>query len=163
MKPIFFWRGFAVGAVCFILVGLLFVLRFLKSPDDPFTQIPLQTTVGQKIDATEFDGKPLIVNYWATWCAPCLKEFPLFDSIRKQYNGKIEFLMISDESLEKINQFAESKPYGFTYLKSEENLSTFGIHVRPMTFFYNAKGTLITQHMGEIDREGFINTVRTIE
>lgn len=108
---------------------------------------------GQKTKLTSFSGKPLVVNYWATWCAPCIKEFPYFNEVKQQLGEDVNFIMISDESLEKVNTFSSSNSYTFNYLKSEKNLSEYGIYARPTTYFYNSDGILVTKHTGELNVE----------
>ena len=146
-----FWKGFAVGGLLFILLISAISYNFIVQPDVSLNQLKVSDLNGNKVNLTEFIGKPLVINYWATWCAPCIKEFPHFEELKKQAGENVNFIMISDESVEKINKFSKSKPYTFKYLKSEKNLEEYGIIARPTNYFYNSKGNLITKYTSNLD------------
>jgi thiol-disulfide isomerase/thioredoxin len=146
-----FWKGFAVGGLLFILLISAISYNFIVQPDVSLNQLKVSDLNGNKVNLTEFIGKPLVINYWATWCAPCIKEFPHFEELKKQAGENVNFIMISDESVEKINKFSMSKPYTFKYLKSEKDLEEYGIIARPTTYFYNSKGNLITKYTSNLD------------
>jgi len=146
-----FWKGFAVGGLLFILLISAISYNFIVQPDVSLNQLKVSDLNGNKVNLTEFIGKPLVINYWATWCAPCIKEFPYFEELKKQAGENVNFIMISDESVEKINKFSMSKPYTFKYLKSEKDLEEYGIIARPTTYFYNSKGNLITKYTSNLD------------
>ncbi len=163
MNKGFFWRGFGAGALAFILVTVLVYNKFVVQPDVSLNQIEVQNLNGGKTELTKYIGKPLVVNYWATWCAPCIKEFPYFKEVKQQLGDDINFIMISDESIEKINKFSTSNSYTFNYLKSDKNLSEYGINARPTTYFYNSSGILVTKHTGEISVEILKNLIEKIK
>lgn len=146
-----FWKGFAVGGLLFILLISAISYNFIVQPDVSLNQLKVSDLNGNKVNLTEFIGKPLVINYWATWCAPCIKEFPHFEELKKQAGENVNFIMISDESVEKINKFSMSKPYTFKYLKSEKDLEEYGIIARPTTYFYNSKVNLITKYTSNLD------------
>lgn len=151
MNKVFFWRGFITGAIAFILVIVLVYNKFVVQPDILLNQIEVQNLSGETVNLDQYIGKPLVVNYWATWCAPCIKEFPYFNEVKQQLEGDVNFLMISDESTKKINTFSTSNPYTFNYLRSNKNLSEYGINARPTTYFYDSNGALVTKHTGELN------------
>lgn len=148
-----FWRGFITGAIAFALLSVLAYNSFLVEPDISLNEVSVENLEGEKIALTSNIGKPLVVNYWATWCAPCKKEFPYFNEVKQQLGADVNFVMISDESTEKIKKFSTSNPYTFQYLKSDKKLATYGINALPTTYFYNASGILISKHTGELDIE----------
>lgn len=92
-------------------------------------------------------GKPLVINYWGTWCVPCIREFPAFDRIKKVWGTKANFIMVSDEGTQLIQSFKDKNPYRFTYLRTLKGFEN--INVRPTTFFYNKNGELIVQNLAE--------------
>jgi thiol-disulfide isomerase/thioredoxin len=153
MNKGYFWRGFTVGGLLFVITVIVIYFKLAVQPDISLNQVEVLDLNGSKVELNEYLGKPLVVNYWATWCAPCIKEFPHFEEVKKELGEKVNFIMISDESLYKVIKFSESKPYSFNYLKSNKNLSEYGINARPTTYFYNSTGELILKHTSNLDRE----------
>lgn len=153
MNKKLFWIGFASGVVGFIITVAIVFTQFLVQPDISLNQMEVQNLDDEKIELTDYIGKPIVVNYWATWCAPCLEEFPYFNDIKQQLGDDVNFIMISDESIDKIKNFSASKLYTFNYLQSPNNLSKYGINARPTTYFYNSSGELVTKHTGGISAE----------
>jgi len=140
----------------FILIGAIFSVLACKNiqdqPNISLDQIVIQNLKGEKVDMNGFKGQPLIINYWATWCAPCIDEFPYFEEIKEELDGKTTFIMISDQSLETINSFLEKNSSSLTFVKSEKSLSDYQIDVLPITYFFDSNGKLSSKHVGSIDK-----------
>jgi thiol-disulfide isomerase/thioredoxin len=66
---------------------------------------------GKNISLSDYQGKHLLVNFWATWCAPCIKEFPVLNEAHQLLKEDFIFVMVSDQSINKIKAFTETKPY----------------------------------------------------
>jgi thiol-disulfide isomerase/thioredoxin len=160
-----FWKGFTVGGIILIIIAVIFYSKFIVSPDISLSQLELKDLKGNDIELTTYQGKPLVVNYWATWCAPCLKEFPYFESVKKRFSDEVNFVMISDETIEKITSFSTSKPYSFHFLKSSKKLSEYGLNEMtaiPTTYFYNAQGDLIATHTSDLNIENLRELIKSI-
>jgi thiol-disulfide isomerase/thioredoxin len=125
--------------------------------------VETQDLKGNKVNLENYIGKPLVVNYWATWCAPCRGEFPDFEKTKQHYGEEVNFIMISDEPIEKITKFSQSNPYTFTYLKSSKDLSSYGINARPTTYFYNSKGILVAKEMANLDAAKLNEMIKKIK
>tara|TARA_R110001592_G_scaffold363221_3_gene681618 strand:+ start:13532 stop:14023 length:492 start_codon:yes stop_codon:yes gene_type:complete len=163
MNKRFFWIGFASGVVGFIITIAIVFTQFFVQPDISLNQVETKNLENEKIELTEYLGKPIVVNYWATWCAPCLEEFPYFNDIKLELGDDVNFIMISDESIDKIKNFSASKPYTFNYLLSPKDLSEYGIIARPTTYFYNSSGELVTKHTGGISAENLKELIEKIK
>ena len=107
-------------------------------------------------------GKPLLVNFWATWCDPCREEFPDLVKIDLQYKGKIDFITVSLDDVEEINRavpkfLAEMKAEMPAYLLKTANEASVitsssndwqgGV---PFTILYDAEGKIIYSRMGKV-------------
>lgn len=163
MKKKSFWIGFASGAVLFILTIAFVFTQFFVQPDISLNQMEIQNLDNEKIELTDYLGKPIVVNYWATWCAPCLQEFPYFEEIKQELGDDVNFIMISDETVDKIKNYSASKPYTFNFLRSPNDLSEYGISARPTTYFYNSSGELVTKHSGGIDAKKLKDLIEKIK
>ena len=95
--------------------------------------LKVQNLNGDRITLASHLGKPVIVNFWETSSASCIQEFPDFEKIKQHYKDKVVFVMISDEDRVRIGSFASSRPFTFSYVKSEKELSEYEIHSRPTT------------------------------
>lgn len=156
-----FLIGFVTGIVLFIgFVGLVFY-SFSVQPDISLTSMQLQDLSGKPINNADFSGKPLVVNYWATWCGPCLEEFPMFEKVKKSIGNDVNMIMVSDETADIVTPFKESKPYSFNYLLSTKPLE--GMSVRPITYFYNSAGSLVSKVSGGMDEKSFLERINQIK
>ncbi|MBQ4150490.1 MAG: TlpA family protein disulfide reductase [Clostridia bacterium] len=106
---------------------------------------------GKEVDLSDFFGKPIVVNFWASWCGPCTSEMPHFEKAYKEYGDEIHFLMVNvGDSFSDAFEFASNNDYTFPiYHDSEYNASiVYGVSSIPMTLFINADGTLNNYQIG---------------
>ena len=115
---------------------------------------------GNQVNLTDFFGKPIIVNFWASWCGPCQMEMPDFDEAYATYKDEIHFLMVnmtdgSRETLEKASSFIAESGYTFpVYYDTEYSAAiTYSVSSLPTTYFINADGELIAHARGAIDAD----------
>jgi len=112
------------------------------------TQLNLLHTDGLPIDLSQFKGKTVFLNFWATWCKPCLREMPSIQrAMEKLKEENIVFLFASDENPEQIEKFKKRNPYPFHYVQVE-NMEALNIMALPATFIFDAEGKLVFSDMG---------------
>jgi len=102
-----------------------------------------------KVDLSAFKGKKVLINYWATWCGPCIQEMPSL--LKAQEVLKAEnyvFLLVSDEAIKRISRFKDRKNYNFTYLKSRTSLASMRIFTLPTTVIFNEDGKKVKTMVG---------------
>ena len=132
--------------------------------DRPFNIIRLKELNEQPINLEKYKGKTIVINFWATWCKPCLEEMP---SIAKAQNILLEkeviFLMASGESTEEINAFRNTHDYKFNYARIE-NSEESGIQALPATFIFTPDGKLVFSETGarKWDKADNINMILKI-
>jgi thiol-disulfide isomerase/thioredoxin len=107
---------------------------------------------GESVDMSLFAGKKVLVNFWATWCAPCKKEMPdLLEAQKELAKDNYIFLLISDESQAQISEFKKKTNYDFIFLKSTKSNTSLGIYALPTTFIYNEKGVKADEIIGAVE------------
>jgi thiol-disulfide isomerase/thioredoxin len=113
-----------------------------------FDKIKLVDLQNKPLDLKQYKGKTVFINFWATWCKPCLQEMP---SIQKAMDiikdENVVFLFASDESMDQIENFKKNKPYHFNYVRVE-NIETLNIMALPTTYIFNGEGKLVFSEMG---------------
>ncbi len=121
---------------------------------------------GENVNIKDFEGKRVLVNFWATWCTPCLQEMPSL--VRAQEllkNENFIFLFPSTDKIEKIKTFNESKNYPLQFLHYTSSLDKMDIYALPATLIYDTKGEMVKRIDGatEWDSEKTINLLKSIE
>jgi thiol-disulfide isomerase/thioredoxin len=121
---------------------------------------------GKEIELSQFKGKGVLVNFWASWCHPCTREMPAIQNIYDEYkNEGIEVLAINmDETEKAINIFLDSNPsLNFPILMNGGPVSDeYGVFGLPTSVFINPDGTIQKNHAGELNEEQlhvFINEI----
>jgi thiol-disulfide isomerase/thioredoxin len=117
----------------------------------------LKDPEGRVHSASEWDGKDLMVNFWATWCAPCRREIPLLNRIRKEYAPRgVEIVGIAVDFVDDVIAYRKKFPIDYPVLVGEQDgidaARDFGVAapVFPFTVFTDAKGRVLTVHVGEL-------------
>ena len=115
---------------------------------------------GNEVKLSDFEGKPVVVNFWASWCGPCKAEMPEFEEAYKKYGENIHFLMVnstdgSQETVETAKEFIVSEGYTFpVYYDTESNASiVYGVTGLPTTYFIVADGNVIAKALSSLSME----------
>lgn len=111
-------------------------------------KIALKDLNDHVINLKEYKGKIIFINFWATWCKPCLEEMPSIQKAQEILKDKsIVFLFASDETAEQIEKFKSEHDYNFNYVRTE-NLAELNILALPTTFIFDTHGKLVFNEMG---------------
>ena len=129
------------------------------------TESTFEDLDGNPVALSDFKGKRVLLNYWATWCRPCIEEMPAM--LRAQEvlaNDNYVFLLASDQSVEKIKAFQEKKKFDFNFLKFNGSLTDMKINALPATFIYNESGNFMYRVDGatEWDSPKVLNKLKAI-
>lgn len=96
-------------------------------------------------------GKPLFLNVWATWCAPCRAEMPWMAALYEELSSEgLTMVAVSDEPADVVQEYLKENPYPFTVLLDSENLlpMRFEIQGIPTTLVIDREGRLVMRHTG---------------
>jgi thiol-disulfide isomerase/thioredoxin len=99
----------------------------------------------QPISLTQYEGKTIFINFWATWCKPCIQEMPSIAAAQNILkNENIIFLLASGESAEEIEAFKKNHDYQFNYVRID-NSEEMNIQALPTTFIFNNKALVFSE------------------
>jgi thiol-disulfide isomerase/thioredoxin len=142
--------GFLLGFLL-TFVGLGSYLYFKYKPAKiVLSELELTDLKGNKVDLKAFQGKPLIVNFWATWCGPCIAEMPDFQKAQEELKGKVNIVYISEEEVSIITNTLEKRNYNGHFYKSNTSFKTLRITSWPVTYFYDKNGNLKESVLGSV-------------
>ena len=115
---------------------------------------------GNEVRLSDFRGKPVVVNFWATWCPPCRAELPYFDAAFAERGGEIVFMMVDltdgyQETEEAVLSFLAEEGYVFpVYYDTElSGAMAYGVSSIPLTILIDAEGRLVDRHLGSLSSE----------
>jgi thiol-disulfide isomerase/thioredoxin len=135
-----------------------------KAPD--FTVYDAE---GNEVHLTDVVGKPIVLNFWASWCGPCKMEMPDFNEKYLELGEEVQFLMInmtdgSRETVKIASEFIKESGYSFPvfYDTKMDAANTYGAYSLPMTFFIDAEGYPVARATGAIDAETLMRGIDMI-
>lgn len=112
----------------------------------------LESNRGKRTEFSEFENKVVIVNFWATWCPPCLAEMPSFQELYEDYSDKVTFLFVSGEQHETVDNFMKRKRFtlpGYKMLtKAPEPMDG---RTLPTTYVIAKDGSIVVDKVGAAD------------
>jgi thiol-disulfide isomerase/thioredoxin len=126
---------------------------------DRLPQFSLADRAGKATSITSFGTKSLIINFWATWCAPCRSEIPLLEALHAEWAGReVSVVGIAVDYRDKVLEFADRFKIGYPLLIGEQDaleaVAAFGLEspVFPFTVFTDRRGEVVALFVGELHR-----------
>lgn len=105
---------------------------------------------GNSFNWEQTKGKVVFVNFWATWCKPCLKEMPSISEAKKLL-PEVVFVVASDETLKKVKKYAALHTYNFNIKHSKTSVFDLDIKALPTTLIINEDGNVVFNEIGGRD------------
>ncbi len=152
MKKIFL-IAFAISALI-----IFFIFTGCKSSYGDFKLMDLD---GNEMSLSDFAGKIVVLNFWATWCSPCRVEIPYFIEVYNKYKDKgVQFIGVSNEDVSTLKSFAEDYNINYPILIDNAGVGgEWGIRAIPTTFILNKDGKVIFKNIGMMTREQLENNI----
>lgn len=162
-------NAWILGLLATVVAIMVTVPRFLKPrhPAGLVSQAEVGKTApdfqlkdinGKVVKLSDFRGKAVVLNFWATWCPPCKVEIPWFEDLQQRYGNQglqVVGVALDDSSDADIAKFAQDMKMNYPVLLGKEETSDLygGVEALPTTFYIDRNGKIITSVPGLIDRK----------
>ena len=154
-----------IGAV--IAAAVIALLFFALGKDPQHIESPLighpapafalkEAGTGRTVDLTQYRGKPIVLNFWATWCMPCFQEHPVLNQAAQIYGNDVQFLgVVFDDTEPKILNFMRQNGSTYPTLMDQGGKTSIGYGVGgvPETFFIDRTGVVVAKFEGPLSPE----------
>jgi len=131
--------------------------------EEPIPQAPdfaMYDMYGNEVRLSDFFGKPIVLNFWTTWCPACVTEMPHFEWLHDELGDEIHILKVNlpddnrGETRERVEQFITDNSYTFPiYFDTGEGAMVYGVRGIPVTFFIDADGYAAAMAQGPVDED----------
>lgn len=157
-----------VGTFVVLAALLLFFFstRFEPLPKGSKPPLPerLLLLSGNFLDTATLKEKPLVVNFWATWCPPCRSELPAFVKVAAKFKDRVNFIGIAaDSPISELQQFQTTYAIPYPIVLGAANLlKAWRVEQFPTTYFLNGAGEVVSAHLGALDEAGLTEFVESM-
>lgn len=168
-------RNLIVVAVVAVAVGLMLwtASRMSRNPQRlagnptgaPAPEFELKSLDGRTVRLSDYRGKAVLLNFWATWCSPCKIEMPWFDELQNKYRSQgLEVIGIAmdDAGEETVAKFVKDLGVNYTILMGKEALGEAygGVLGLPTTFYIDRQGRIVDQVVGLVSHSDIEDNIK---
>ncbi|MCM8768663.1 MAG: TlpA family protein disulfide reductase [Candidatus Omnitrophica bacterium] len=149
-----------------IIAAWLALAGLLLAVDGAAPDFSLKSLTGKTVKLSDYKGKVVVLNFWASWCPPCRREIPDFVKVHQAYRGEgVEFIGIAiDEKIEDIKKIVEQNRVEYPIVLGDEKVQSLygGINAVPTTFFVNQEGRIIRKKIGAMNQEELEEIIKSL-
>lgn len=107
---------------------------------------------GRERNFESYKGKVIVLNFWATWCPPCVAEMPSFQKLYNDYGDKVVFLFVANDDQEKVHTFLRKKEYRMpVYFQKSSVPEEISSNALPTTYIIDSNGNIVAKKVGAAD------------
>ena len=120
----------------------------------PAPEFRLKSLNDENFALSDLRGKPVVLNFWATWCGPCRNEMPALQKAAEKLDGEVAIIGVDQgESAETVRQFVDEFGVSFQILldANQDAANAFDVTLMPTTYFIDAQGVIRGVHLGEMN------------
>ena len=115
---------------------------------------------GGEVKLSDYFGKPIVLNFWASWCGPCVSEMPEFNKKHLEFEDEVVFLMVNNtdgqrETVDSARDYVLGEGFSFKVLYDTDSdaSDTYGVYALPTTYFIDENGVITASAKGALDSE----------
>jgi thiol-disulfide isomerase/thioredoxin len=127
----------------------------------------LQDLNGKTVHSSDFKGKVVILDFWATWCPPCRAEIPGLVALQKQYGNQglaVIGASVDEGGADMVGEAAQKLGINYPIVLADDNVQRAfgGITAIPATFIIDREGRIVKSHLGLVDKDEFENEIKPL-
>lgn len=137
--------------------------------EDPAPNFTMTTLDGETVDLASFQGKPVVLNFWASTCGPCKNEMPGFQDAYERYGDRVDFVMVDvpgflGETKSRALALLEQSGYEFPvyFDDREEGSEAYDVTSIPRTYFITADGYIYLYGLGSLDEDTLFESIERL-
>ena len=138
----------------------------LKDDNSLAPNFKLKRTNGEELRLSDYRGKVVLLDFWATWCGPCKRGIPDLIDIQKKYSGKVQVIGISVDADTKPDVIPFIKEFGINYpivYASTEVIKSYGdIYLIPTVFILDQSGHIVYKHEGLVEKSIYVKKINEL-
>lgn len=164
--------SFSVNSFCFDKNGSNdnvknIELAITKVDDKKAPDFALKSVDGKTVKLSDYKGKVVIIDFWATWCPPCRKGIPDLISIQKDFKDDVVIIGISldaEKTLKDVPGFVKSYEINYPIVYGTEKVVNDygGIEGIPTAFVVDKKGNVVDMHVGLVPKDTYVNKIKEL-
>jgi len=136
--------------------------------DSPAPDFELQAISGQTVRLSDLNGKPVVINFWATWCGPCVREMPALQKYQNRHPDLVVLGLNEGESVEVVKAFIDKMNFTYQILLDEKTqvAPQYQVMIMPTTYFVDENGIVLARHfgyMGEDQLKFYLGAIGIVE
>ena len=142
------------------------VVEQATSPSAPGPAVPsdsMEAFTGGSVSLTDYAGTPMVVNFWASWCPPCIAEMPDLEAVHQMADGQVDFVGINTQDTpDRAAELAEQTAVTYDLVRDPDGglFQAFGVFGMPSTFYVDADGLIVGRHTGLLTQQALIDDIR---
>lgn len=155
--------GLAVGLLCWLVASFIWysLEQGTRLPD-----LVLRDSRGEPVSLADYQGKPVVINLWATWCPPCRREMPVLADAQAEHDEFVFLFVNQGEGAGEVQRYLESQalsPGNVLFDGGGRLGQQVGSGALPTTLFYDAEGRQVGSHLGELSRASLSRALEALQ
>ncbi len=133
----------------------------IRKPAPPFTLAPVGG--GAPVSLASLRGRPVVINFWATWCVPCYQEHPVLAQTARALGPQVQFLgIVYDDEEARVKAFLAEKGSAYPSLMDAggKTAIAYGVYGVPETYFVDPQGTIVAKYVGPLGADTLAERLR---
>lgn len=132
-----------------LLIGFFLLKRNKTAPEMEFSSLQFIDLQKEKSVISDFYGAPVLLNFWQTWCGPCIKELPLFNNMVENWEG-LTIIVVTHEDFSKWEKYVDKYP-NLHFVQMQQTMAEFGVSNFPTTYLLDNYGETVYSKVGMRD------------